>query len=245
MQAKASSIFQQVLQDTVVRTARKDVLGAACIYLACRAEGYPRLLDEVAEASSTDLHLLTRFQSLVVKRTSLVVGRMTAADLINRFARRLHWAHAQVQMACEMARLCVAYELYEAYPPQAVAAAVLIWIRLLTTCQPSAPPLTKEEVKTVLQACYAPMETAYTVYKLMRPSIAIVLPEGLQASTTEDVLAACPKALDALPLASAPTAAAAVSEVKKERVQVFRTPSGLKRCAAGTAEDGTKKPKLR
>lgn len=219
-------------------------------------EGFPRLLDEVAEGCQVSLELLRRFQPLVVKRMGLPIGRISCADLVNRFGNKLAYPYAAIQLAYELCKKCVEYELLESSRPQYVAAAALLWAKLLLGWQRHGQCIvSKEYAQYITGQCYGTIDTTNMAYQAMRTSISMLLP--LDMTLSSQVLQQSPKGLEHFPTkvvalsadwmsvlpsdglnASPPSSLPAASS----KPMMFRTPKGLKRIGSGDDwESGVKK----
>eukprot|EP01039_Chlorochromonas_danica_P017476 gene17476-20853_t len=63
-------------------------IAATCIYLSCRIMQCPRVLEEIALGTGTDVSLIQRMQSDILKGMSMVVRITKSGDIFLRFAQR-------------------------------------------------------------------------------------------------------------------------------------------------------------
>eukprot|EP01031_Cornospumella_fuschlensis_P038314 gene38314-46560_t len=201
--SRSSELFQQVLLQNVVRTRQKDCVAAACVYLACRSSGYPRLLDEVAHLTHTDLSTITKYQATIQRHlqeeagaqdgaSGTSVGRITPLDLVNRFCWKVGVAGSELHCVHSVVGSLMHFEVFDGLPPQYVVAVSIVWVRVLgqmrggwaeeeghVALQPVR--LTREEVKQITSACFAAYETVHTMFKTMRPALQTFVPDFLKA----------------------------------------------------------------
>lgn len=218
--------------ENVVRTKHKSCVAAACIYLACRLEGFPRLLDEVCIGCEEDINRMTKFQSKISAHLALPLSRITCADIVNRLGKKLRLSHPVVECAYEMCRKSVEYDLCESATPQAIAAAALLWANLVDQLRrTSVVSLTREDVRAVVQQCYSGEKAVDTVYKAFRRCIHMLLPDDWTISN--DLLNAAPGGLESFPLQkdidSKATSSTNVGQDGRTPQYIIRTPKGLKR----------------
>lgn len=136
----------------------KPAIAATCIYLACRIMQCPRVLEEIALGTGTDVSLIQRMQSDILKGLSMVIRITKSGDIFLRFAQRClerlhlrqledlrtstvpgytHQVVLSLPYLCleEGISLCERIAEYELLPeniaPQAVVGAVLVWLFLL------------------------------------------------------------------------------------------------------------------
>lgn len=161
----------------------KPAIAATCIYLACRIMQCPRVLEEIALGTGTDVSLIQRMQSDILKGMSMVVRITKSGDIFLRFAQRClerlhlrqyedirtslatpftHQVVLTLPYLCleEGISLCERIAEYELLPeniaPQAVVGAVLVWLCLL---------IADIEVKAITPSMMTPPESSSTPVK--------------------------------------------------------------------------------
>lgn len=127
------------------------VIAAVSVYLACRVCGYPRLLDEISQASGIESKLLIKYQGVVARKLALPIGIIKPRDIINRMTVQLDWSFTRRQFAFDFCEEINQYELFVTSPPQLVAATIIAWLAVLTTEVSSASsPSSSSERKPLL-----------------------------------------------------------------------------------------------
>lgn len=109
----------------------KEPIIAACVYLACRIENYPRTLDEVHFATGVDVKLISRMQREIAQKLQLKINRLLPQHLVNRFATRVFCSHPVSVLAQEICQNLSKHNLLESVAPQVVAAGTLVAAALL------------------------------------------------------------------------------------------------------------------
>lgn len=104
---------------------------AACIYIACRMQGYPRTLDEISKNADCDMGTVNKMQKSIVQKLQLQIGRLRPIHLVNRIATRMKCAYQICVYAEEICKILAQRELLENLPPQQVAASVIFIVSLL------------------------------------------------------------------------------------------------------------------
>eukprot|EP01033_Poteriospumella_lacustris_P007795 gene7795-5608_t len=181
----AVKLFVDVMSKKLL-IVNKPAIAATCIYLSCRIMQCPRVLEEIALGTGTDVSLIQRMQSDILKGMSMVVRITKSGDIFLRFAQRclerLHLRQCEDirtsatplthQLVLSLPYLCLEegislceriaeYELLpENIAPQAVVGAVLVWLFLL---------IADIEVKSIASSTRPP-ETS-TPVKVLEPTL--------------------------------------------------------------------------
>jgi hypothetical protein len=153
-----------------VISKRKESSSAACIYLACRVEGYPRTLDEVSLATGVEVKLLSKVQKQIVRGLQLPVGRLRPLHLLNRMGTRAHCRHSVIVFATEICKNVARFELFETMPPQVVVAGSLFVASVLLD-----QPIDTTRLATVTLVPHSQLKL---VYKAMHPMLSVVVVSG-------------------------------------------------------------------
>ena len=86
---RTAVILRKALKADLARGRSMDAIVAACVYLATRALGAPRSLQEVATAAEITVHRLAATAKLVSRATRLATPPPKATDFVDRFASEL------------------------------------------------------------------------------------------------------------------------------------------------------------
>lgn len=124
-------MFTKTIMGRLLISKSKDPIIAACVYLACRMENYPRTLDEVSLATGVDVKQVSKMQQVIARKLQLSIGRLRPQHLVNRFATRVNCPHSATSLAVETCQNITRLELFETLPPQLVAAGSLVAAALI------------------------------------------------------------------------------------------------------------------
>lgn len=130
-QNKAIEVFTRTILERAVASKSKDPIIAACVYLACRMEKYPRTLDEVHFATGVDVKEISKVQRVIVQKLELKIHRLLPEHLVNRFATRVSSAHRVSVLAQVICQNLSKHHQLESVAPQVVAAGTLVAAALL------------------------------------------------------------------------------------------------------------------
>jgi len=86
---RTAVILRKALKADLARGRSMDAIVAACVYLATRALGAPRSLQEVSSAAEITVHRLAATAKLVSRATKLATPPPKARDFVDRFASEL------------------------------------------------------------------------------------------------------------------------------------------------------------
>lgn len=191
LQNRAVDIFTKSILARAVISKSKDPIAAACVYLACRMENYPRTLDEVSFGTGIDVRQVNKLQQAIARRLQLNVGRLRPYHLVNRFAAKVMCAHEVGALALTICQALTRLELLETQAPQVLAVGSIVVACLL---EGAAVDLAELAVASLV-----PAPQIRAVYRSMHPLLAAVVPAGHQTRCGEDraqALARLPLSLD-------------------------------------------------
>jgi hypothetical protein len=128
------SLFTEFLSSFTLSMTKIEMIAAVCVYLACRVEGYPRLIDEIAFITGLDSRQLSKLQGVTARKLSLSLGIIKPKDIINRMTGHLQpiWSYHRRQLAYDFCQEISKYDLFITSPPQLVVATIITWIAILT-----------------------------------------------------------------------------------------------------------------
>ena len=86
---RAAVILRKALKADLARGRSMDAIVAACVYLATRALGAPRSLQEVADAAEVTVHRLAATAKLISRETRITTMPPKPQDFVSRFASEL------------------------------------------------------------------------------------------------------------------------------------------------------------
>ena len=86
---RAAVILRKALRADLARGRSMDAIVAGCVYLATRALGAPRSLQEVARAGDVTVHRLAATAKLIARETRVTTMPPKPSDFVSRFASQL------------------------------------------------------------------------------------------------------------------------------------------------------------
>jgi transcription initiation factor TFIIIB Brf1 subunit/transcription initiation factor TFIIB len=184
-------IFTRSILNRAVTSKSKDPIAAACVYLACRMENYPRTLDEVSFGTGVDARQVNKMQQAIARRLQLSIGRLRPYHLVNRFAAKVGCPHEGSALALAVCQALVRLELLETQAPQVLAAGSLVLACLLERVALDLDELSR--------ASLVATTSIKSVYRHMHQLVATVVPVDYRPRGGEDraqALATLPANLD-------------------------------------------------
>jgi transcription initiation factor TFIIIB Brf1 subunit/transcription initiation factor TFIIB len=173
VQNRAIEVFTQTILGRVVTSKSKEPIAAACVYLACRMENYPRTLDEVSFATGLDVRVISKMQQAIARKLQLSIGRLRPHHLVNRFAAKLKCPHTLGALSQEICLNITRLELLETHAPQLVAAGSIVLAALVENHPLDVSALSAVAVVTV--------SSMKLMYRNMLPVLTLVVPTAAQA----------------------------------------------------------------
>jgi len=135
----------------------KGDLAAASVYLSCRLQGYPRLVDEVAELTDTPKDIISKLFGPIARKLQLPLPLMRPSLLIPRFAGKLKLPARETEYCRRVCEELFELSLCER-APQTIACCAIMFICLLCSVRIFT-------LESLLEACYVsfvPVKEAYT-----------------------------------------------------------------------------------
>ena len=168
-------MFTKVMQENTARSKEKIIIIAACIYLACRLEGYPRLLEEISSWCFVPVDEVTRMQSKLSRRLEITCPMIMPKDLVNRFVSYIPtWPtnFTPTRMALDICQSIEQYELFSSMTPQQIAAGVILWVALLQR-------IANMDLERLCYISYISMAQLKAFYQMSHKMIANLVPQDL------------------------------------------------------------------
>ena len=156
---------------------RLELIIASCVYLACRVEGYPRLLDEISLYSGVEAKEIGKMQILLARKLSLTIGIIKPADLVNRMTAQLHFPFEQKQTAHDFCSELSRYEVFVTSPPQLIVAGVLVWVYILLSNPDLHSSLLLSDVSEV---CFVPAAAVAKIFRDLSEYLPSIAPLSLK-----------------------------------------------------------------
>jgi transcription initiation factor TFIIB len=116
---------------TAIHGGRSELVASACMYAACRREGVPRTLKEVAAAFHTTSKLLAKAFTTLVKDLNLHIVGASSTDIIPRIGGKLSLPHQIVAASLEVAEKATAIGI-SAPSPQTLSIACVYFVLVVS-----------------------------------------------------------------------------------------------------------------
>jgi transcription initiation factor TFIIB len=125
VEEEASRMYTRAVQKNLVRGRSMESVVAGCVYAACRRQGVPRTLDEIAEASDVEKKEVGRTYRFVTRELDIKILPSNPADYVPRFASSLNLSAETQTRAVEIIEAAQRAELTSGRGPTGIAAAAL------------------------------------------------------------------------------------------------------------------------
>lgn len=125
VEEEASRMYTRAVQKNLVRGRSMESVVAGCVYAACRRQGVPRTLDEIAEASDVEKKEVGRTYRFVTRELDIKILPSNPADYVPRFASSLNLSPETQTRAVEIIEAAQRAELTSGRGPTGIAAAAL------------------------------------------------------------------------------------------------------------------------
>jgi len=152
----ASVIYRRALAEDLIRGRSIEGVATSALYAACRQEGIPRSLSEVASASRVDRKEIGRTYRYVAQELSLEMAPVDPAKYVPRFASELGLSEEAQAKANEIIQTTAEAGLLSGKSPTGFAAAAIYAASLL--CNEKR---TQREVAAVAQVTEVTIRNRY------------------------------------------------------------------------------------
>ncbi|SEP09955.1 Transcription initiation factor IIB (TFIIB) [Halogranum amylolyticum] len=152
----ASVIYRRALNEDLIRGRSIEGVATGCLYAACRQEGIPRSLDEVADVSRVPYKEIARTYRYIAQELSLEMRPVDPKGFVPRFASELDVPEEVEQKANEIIDISAEAGLLSGKSPTGFAAAALYAAGLL--CNKKR---TQREVADVAQVTEVTIRNRY------------------------------------------------------------------------------------
>jgi len=172
-------IFTRVVVERVTVFRNKEVIVAACIYIAARVENYPRTLDEIGAATNIATKEITRIQKLIISKLNIILCRLHPEHLLNRFSSRMQCNYQVNVISKEICSNLLRYELLESIPPQIVISGVIVLSMALLEAS--------IDVTRLLSIALINLSSLKLIVKQLLKLLKVILPERYQALKPDSI----------------------------------------------------------
>lgn len=127
---RAKFVFKTVEQKKILRGKNSEGIVAACIYIACRAEGFPRTFKEISILANIPKKEVGKAYKLIYPHIDRVRG-VSIKDIVSRFCSDLNVNIRHQNYAIEIAQNMESSDSLSGKSPDSVAAAIIYTICVL------------------------------------------------------------------------------------------------------------------
>jgi transcription initiation factor TFIIB len=152
----ASVIYRRALNEDLIRGRSIEGVATGCLYAACRQEGIPRSLDEVADVSRVPYKEIGRTYRYIAQELSLEMRPVDPKEYVPRFASELDVPEEVEQKTKEIIDTAAEQGLLSGKSPTGFAAAALYAAGLLCNSK-----RTQREVADVAQVTEVTIRNRY------------------------------------------------------------------------------------
>jgi transcription initiation factor TFIIB len=152
----ASVIYRRALDDDLIRGRSIEGVATAALYAACRQEGIPRSLDEVAEVARVEQKEIGRTYRYIAQELSLGLEPVDPVQYVPRFCSELSLSEEVEQKTREIIEVTAEKGMLSGKSPTGYAAAAIYAASLL--CNEKK---TQREVAEVAQVTEVTIRNRY------------------------------------------------------------------------------------
>ncbi|WP_330631850.1 transcription initiation factor IIB [Halocatena halophila] len=121
----ASVLYRRALDEDLIRGRSIEGIAAAAVYAACRQEGFPRSLDELAEVSRVERSEIARAYRYIARELELALEPADPRQYIPRFCSALECSEDIKSKAMEICSITAEEGLLSGKSPTGYAAAAI------------------------------------------------------------------------------------------------------------------------
>lgn len=121
----AAYIYRKAVTARLTRGRTMSSLISAALYAACRENGIPRTLDDIAEAGNVERRILSRDFRTMIRRLGLELGQYDTASFITKISNNMSLKEKTKRDAFGILKRCETEQITAGKHPVAQAAASL------------------------------------------------------------------------------------------------------------------------
>ncbi|PNH12555.1 putative transcription initiation factor IIB-like protein [Tetrabaena socialis] len=158
---EAKSMYKRISELKISRGENRQAIIASCIYMACKTNGVPRSIKEIAEMFDVRVHCMTKACKTFQDLLNISVVSSAPIDFVNRFCCKLNASEDFIAACRKVIQKASAMELLVEYtPPSAVAGCIMLCSDALNAGIPK---------KQIASVCQISVVTISKCYKHLRP----------------------------------------------------------------------------
>ena len=89
IEKEAARLYRESAEKGITRARSTEKLIAACVYVAAKMQDMPKTLNEVAEATKLDKHVIAKTYKLLLRKLGMKLLPSSPVDFVGRFASEL------------------------------------------------------------------------------------------------------------------------------------------------------------
>ncbi|KAM7541611.1 hypothetical protein Aperf_G00000040252 [Anoplocephala perfoliata] len=171
---QANLLFKQVHESRTLRGRSNEAVCTACLYMACRQEGFPRSFKEVCTVTRVSKKDVGKVFKKIVKVMDTNIASVTVEDFMSRFCTNLNLDIPVQQLASDVARRALNLNLVSGRSPVSVAAAAIYMAALALG--------RRKEKKEIGDAAGCAEATITCTYRAMLPRVTELFPDDVRLS---------------------------------------------------------------
>ncbi len=121
----AAYIYRKIVSAKLTRGRTMASLISASLYAACRENGIPRTLDDIAKAGNVERRILSRDLRTIIKKLELNLNQYDTASFISKISNNMNLKEKTKRDAFEILKRCEIKQITAGKHPVAQAAASL------------------------------------------------------------------------------------------------------------------------
>lgn len=158
---EAKSMYKRISEQRISRGENRSAIIASCVYMACKTNGVPRSIREVADMFNVRIHCMAKACKTFHEVLHVDVVCSTPLDFVNRFCSKLSLTERFIRACRHVVKRATELDVVAEFtPPSAVAGCIMLTSDLLEcgldkqrvagVCQISVMTLSKCYRRTLL-----------------------------------------------------------------------------------------------
>lgn len=164
---ESKNMYKRISELKISRGENRHAIIASCIYMACKTNGVPRSIKEIAEMFNVRVQCMTKACKTFQDLLNVAVTSSAPIDFVNRFCSKLGAGEEFTATCRRMVNKAGALEILSEYtPPSAVAGCLMLCSDALKS------GISK---KRIAEVCQISVVTISKCYKHIKPYASLLL----------------------------------------------------------------------
>ena len=160
---EAKNMYKKISELKISRGENRSAIIASCVYMACKTNGVPRSIKEIAEMFNVRVQCMTKACKTFQELLNVAVTSSAPLDFVNRFCSKLSADDDFTARCRRMVTKAAGLDLLSEYtPPSAVAGCLLLLAEVTKN------GFTK---KRIAEVCQISVVTISKCYKHLKPRV--------------------------------------------------------------------------